>query len=170
MNHCCNSAAFCLDYDKYLDVCRTGIILYGLTPSKDLKLEQDFRPVMTLKSVVSLVKDIKAGTEVSYGRTFKAPHDMRIATVSAGYADGYPRVLSNKGYVLIGGKRAKIVGRVCMDQMCVDVTDIENVKMGDEVTLFGKGLAVEELALMSDTINYEIVCGISPRVPRIIIK
>lgn len=170
LSHCCNSAAFCLDYDKYLDVCRTGIILYGLTPSKDLKLEQDFRPVMTLKSVVSLVKDIKAGTEVSYGRTFKAPCDMRIATVSAGYADGYPRVLSNKGYVLIGGKRAKIVGRVCMDQMCVDVTDIENVKMGDEVTLFGKGLAVEELALMSDTINYEIVCGISPRVPRIIIK
>ncbi len=168
--HCCNSAAFCLDNDKHLDVCRTGIILYGLTPSKELTLKQDFRPVMTVKSVVSLVKEVKAGTLISYGRTFKAPRDMRIATVSAGYADGYPRKLSSKGYVLIGGKRANIVGRVCMDQMCVDISDIDGVKMGDEVTLFGKELAVEELATAADTINYEIVCGISSRVPRIIIK
>ena len=151
-------------------MCRAGIILYGLTPSADMDLKLDFKPVMTFKSVVSFVKEINAGTCVSYGRTFKAPHNMRIATVSAGYADGYPRALSNKGFVLIGGKRANIVGRVCMDQLCVDVTDIDGVKMGDEVTLFGSDLPVEELASLAGTINYEIVCGISPRVPRIIIK
>ena len=168
--HCSNSGAFCQDNDKQLDMCRAGIILYGLTPSADMDLKLDFKPVMTFKSVVSFVKEISADTCVSYGRTFKAPHNMRIATVSAGYADGYPRTLSNKGFVLIGGKRANIVGRVCMDQLCVDVTDIDGVKMGDEVTLFGSDLPVEELASLAGTINYEIVCGISPRVPRIIIK
>jgi alanine racemase len=95
---------------------------------------------------------------------------MRIATVSAGYADGYPRALSGKIYILIGGKKAPVIGRVCMDQMLVDVTDIPDVKMGDEVVLFGKDLSVDILAKLSNTINYEIVCGISPRVPRVIIK
>ncbi len=168
--HCCNSAAFCLDNDKHLDICRPGIILYGLTPSADLELKEDFIPVMTVKSVVSMVKTVCAGDTVSYGRTFKAEKDMKIATVTAGYADGYPRALSNKGYVIINGKRANIIGRVCMDQMCVDVSDIEDVNQGDEVILFGKELPVEVLADMCNTINYEIVCGISPRVPRIIIK
>ena len=92
---------------------------------------------------------------------------MRIATVSIGYGDGYPRLLSNKGYVIINGKKANIVGRVCMDQFSVDVTDIPDVKMGNEVILFGKELSVDVLAKLCDTINYEIVCGISPRVPRI---
>lgn len=165
--HCCNSAAFCLDSDKHFDMCRPGIILYGLTPSSDLKLKENFVPVMTVKSVVSMVKTIKKGDTVSYGRTFTAEKEMKIATVTAGYADGYPRLLSNKGYVLINGKRANIIGRVCMDQMSVDVSDIDNVKQGDEVILFGKTLPVEELADMCGTINYEIICGISPRVPRI---
>lgn len=165
--HCCNSAAFCLDSDKHFDMCRPGIILYGLTPSSDLKLKEAFVPVMTVKSVVSMVKTIKKGDTVSYGRTFTAEKEMKIATVTAGYADGYPRLLSNKGYVLINGKRANIIGRVCMDQMSVDVSDIEDVKQGDEVILFGKTLPVEELADMCGTINYEIICGISPRVPRI---
>lgn len=165
--HCCNSAAFCLDSDKHFDMCRPGIILYGLTPSSDLKLKENFVPVMTVKSVVSMVKTIKKGDTVSYGRTFTAEKEMKIATVTAGYADGYPRLLSNKGYVLINGKRANIIGRVCMDQMSVDVSDIEDVKQGDEVILFGKTLPVEELADMCGTINYEIICGISPRVPRI---
>ncbi|MCQ2477802.1 MAG: alanine racemase [Clostridia bacterium] len=165
--HCCNSAAFCLDNDKHLDMSRPGIILYGLKPSSDLKLTENFIPVMTLKSTVSMVKEIKKGETVSYGRTFTAQKRMKIATVAVGYADGYPRALSNKGYVLINGKKAYIVGRVCMDQMAVDVTNIENVKLGDEVILFGKDLRVEALADMSDTINYEIVCGISKRVPRI---
>lgn len=168
--HCCNSAAFCLDKQKHMDFCRPGIILYGLTPSPELKLPEDFIPVMTVKSVVSMVKDIKPGDTVNYGRTFRAEKPMRVATVTAGYADGYPRLLSNKGYVLINGKRAKIIGRICMDQMSVDVSNIDGVKQGDEVILFGKELPVEELALICGTINYEIVCGISPRVPRIIIK
>lgn len=168
--HCCNSAAFCLDSDKHFDMCRPGIILYGLTPSSDLKLKENFVPVMTVKSVVSMVKTIKKGDTVSYGRTFTAEKEMKIATVTAGYADGYPRLLSNKGYVLINGKRANIIGRVCMDQMSVDVSDIDNVKQGDEVILFGKTLPVEELADMCGTINYEIICGISPRVPRITVK
>lgn len=168
--HCCNSAAFCLDNDKHFDICRPGIILYGLTPASGLKLKEDFIPVMTVKSVVSMVKTVRKGDTVSYGRTFTAEKEMKIATVTAGYADGYPRLLSNKGYVLINGKKANIVGRICMDQMSVDVTSIESVKQGDEVILFGKELPVEELADMCGTINYEIICGISPRVPRIIIK
>ena len=125
---------------------------------------------MTLKSVVSSVKTITAGTPVSYGRTFTAKKDMKIATVAAGYADGYPRKLSNKGEVLIGGKKAKVVGRVCMDQMMIDVTGIENVNIGDEVVLFGKDLSVDEIARISDTINYEIICDISPRVPRVAVE
>lgn len=165
--HCCNSAALCLDSDKHLNMCRAGIVLYGLTPSSDLELPQDFKPVMSFKSVVSQVKNIRCGDTVSYGRTFKAQKDMTIATISAGYADGYYRLLSNKASVLINGKRAKIIGRVCMDQFCVDVSDIPDVKRGDEVVLFGDSLPVEELADMVGTINYELVCAVSSRVIRV---
>ena len=168
--HCCNSAGAILDNDKHLDMARIGISLYGLSPSSSLTLKEDLIPVLTLKSVVSLVKEISAGDTVSYGRTFKCEKPMKIATVTAGYADGYPRILSNQGYVYINGHRADIVGRVCMDQMCVDVTDIPDVKMGDEVLLFGKELKVDVLADLCGTINYEIICGISPRVPRVILK
>ncbi len=168
MRHCCNSAALCRDFNKHLDICRAGIILYGLTPSATLKTGLDFKPVMTVKSVVSQVKKIQAGNTVSYGRTFTAEHEMKIATVTAGYADGYPRLLSGKGSVIINGKRAPIIGRICMDQFTVDVSQIDGVKQGDEVLLFGKDLPVEEIARICGTINYEIVCGISPRVPRII--
>jgi len=165
--HCCNSAATCLDTDKHFDMCRAGITLYGLTPSADLDLKEGFIPVMTLKSVVSMVKTIRKGESVNYGRTFIAQKDTKIATVSVGYADGYPRLLSNKGYVLVKGKKAKIVGRVCMDQMSIDVSDIDDVKMGDEVVLFGKDLPVEEISNTIGTINYETVCDVSSRVPRI---
>lgn len=166
--HCCNSAATLSDNDKHLDMCRTGIILYGLTPDYDLNLKQNFIPVMSVKSVVSQVKAVDSDTTVSYGRTYKTSKKTKIATIACGYADGYPRLLSNKGYVMIAGKKAPIVGRVCMDQFAVDVTDMPQVKMGDEVILFGKELPVEELAHLAGTINYEIVCGISPRVKRII--
>ncbi|MBQ3547632.1 MAG: alanine racemase [Clostridia bacterium] len=168
--HCCNSAGTLLDNDKYLDMVRVGISLYGLSPSSNLTLNDDLTPVMDVKSVVSLVKEIGIGDTVSYGRTFKCEKPMKIATITAGYADGYPRLLSNQGYVYINGHRADIIGRVCMDQMCVDVTDIPNVKMGDEVLLFGKALKVDALADLCNTINYEIICGISPRVPRVILK
>lgn len=165
--HCCNSAAMCQDKEKHLNMCRAGIVIYGLTPSATLKLPQDFIPVMSFKSVVSQVKQINAGDTVSYGRTFKADQPMSVATVTAGYADGYPRLLSNKGYVLIHGKRANILGRICMDQFCVDVTDIPNVKRDDEVLLFGKELPVEQLAELTNTINYELICDVSSRVERI---
>ena len=164
--HCCNTAGFLGDSNKHLSMSRIGISLYGLNPSD--AFDEDLIPVMTLKSIVTYIKEINKGDTVSYGRTFTADKKMRIATICAGYADGYPRLLSNRGYVLIGGKRANILGRVCMDQMCVDVTDIPKVQMGDEVILFGKELSVDVLAKLTDTINYEIVCGISPRVPRII--
>ncbi|MBR5472453.1 MAG: alanine racemase [Clostridia bacterium] len=168
--HCSNSAALCQDTDKHLDMCRAGIVLYGLTPSSDLKLPQNFMPVMSFKSVVSQVKQINVGDTVSYGRTFEAEKAMAVATVSCGYADGYPRLLSNKGYVLINGQKADIIGRVCMDQFCVDVTNVPNVKRGDEVLLWGNNLPVEELANIIGTINYELVCGVSSRVKRIIKK
>lgn len=164
--HCDNSAALCRG--KYtLDAVRPGIILYGLTPDRAFDTNLNLKPVMSVKSVVSLVKTIKKGDTVSYGMTYKAEKDMKIATVAAGYADGYPRKLSNKGEVLIHGKRAKIIGRICMDQFMADVSNIDKVAIGDEVTLFGAGLSVDEIAEKCDTINYEIVCGIAPRVPRV---
>lgn len=168
--HCCNSAASCLDPQKHRDICRPGIILYGLTPADGLDLPCELIPVMTVKSVVSMVKEIDAGDTVNYGRTFKAEKNMRVATVTAGYADGYPRLLSNRGEVIIAGRRAPIIGRICMDQLSVDVSHIPGVQQGDEVILFGKELPVEELARLCGTINYEIVCGVSSRVPRVIIK
>ena len=168
--HCCNSAATLKDTDKHLNLVRPGIILYGLSPNTDLEPNPDLIPVMTLKSVVSMVKIIDKGDCVNYGRIYKAEKPTKIATVAAGYADGYPRLLSGKAHVLINGKRAPIVGRICMDQLSVDVSEIEDIKIGDEVILFGKELSVDGLAKICSTINYEIVCNISPRVPRIIKK
>lgn len=168
--HCCNSAALLLEKNKHLSFCRPGIILYGLKPDNNLVLEEELIPVMTLKSVVSMVKEIEKDTPVSYSRTFVSKEKMKVATVSIGYADGYPRLLSNKGEVVIKGQKAKIIGNVCMDQITVDVSHIENVNMGDEVTLFGKELSAEKLAQLCSTISYEIVCGVSKRVPRIAVK
>ena len=125
---------------------------------------------MQLKSVISHIKDVEEGEFISYGRTFITPHPMKIATVAIGYADGYSRSLSNKAYALVHGKKATVIGRVCMDQLMLDVTDIPNVCSGDVITLFGTDqdalLPVEILAEMSDSINYEIVCHIGRRVPR----
>ena len=170
MRHCCNSAATMLYPEMHLDAVRPGIILYGLTPSADIEPTLNLKPVMSFKSTVSMVKTLDIEQTVSYGRTYVAEKPIKIATVSVGYADGYPRVLSGKGSVLINGKKADIVGRVCMDQMCIDVTNIADVKEGDIVTLFGEGLPVEKLAKEAQTINYEIVCGLSKRVPRFLIK
>lgn len=168
--HCCNSAGLLSHKDKHSNACRPGIILYGLSPDKSMKFSEELIPAMTLKSVVSMVKEVDSDTFVSYGRTFKSDKKVRLATVSVGYADGYPRALSGKGKVLIGGKEATIVGRVCMDQLIVNIDGIDNVKIGDEVILFGKELPVDEIAELCNTINYEIICGISKRVPRITVK
>lgn len=167
--HCANSAGVILGGKVKLDLCRPGIILYGLSPSDEVTFDGLF-PVMSLKSVVSMVKTVNAGDYLGYSRTFRANKTMKIATVTAGYADGYPRLLSNVGEVILGGTRVPIVGKICMDQFMVDVSNIDNVEIGQEVLLFGPELPVDEIAKKSGTINYEIICGVSPRVPRVIIK
>lgn len=169
--HSANSGAILQHKDFAFNMVRAGIILYGLCPSEFLsKNSLDLKSAMQLHSHVAFVKEIKKGESVSYGRTFTAENDMKIATIPVGYADGYPRMLSGKGRVIIKGKYAPIVGRVCMDQFMVDVSHIENVKIGDSVILMGSdsGLCVtaDEIASLSQTINYEIVCGVSKRVPR----
>ena len=169
--HSANSAGISHISESYLDVVRAGIALYGLWPAADTPHNGlELKPSLSLYSRVVYIKDVEAGYPISYGGTYVTPSKRRIATVPIGYADGYPRALSDTGYVLIRGKKAPIVGRVCMDQMCVDITDIENVNIGDEVILFGKELPVEEIAELCSTINYEIVCGVSPRVPRIAVE
>ncbi len=167
MRHTNNSAALFTADDDGTNFCRPGIVLYGLTATGATTGEEKLIPVMTFKSVVSMVKKLDNGDTVSYGRTFTVSGPTKIATVTAGYGDGYPRALSNTGYVMIHGKQAKILGRVCMDQFMVDVSDIENVKRGDEVILFGKNPTATDIADICGTINYEIICGISKRVPRI---
>ncbi len=170
IKHCGNSAG-CLSLDlSETDAVRAGIILYGLSPDKNMKIPSGFRPAMKLVSVVSEVKTVEADTPISYGKTYITDRKRKIATVTAGYADGVPRLLSGKGEVLIRGRRAKITGRVCMDQFCIDVTDIDGVSMGDKVTIFGDTISVDEVAEHAQTINYEIICGISKRVPKVYVN
>ena len=171
--HCSNSGAI-IDYKNVrMDGVRAGIILYGLSPSEKLKGRLDLRPVMTIKSVVAMVKTVEAGTPVSYGSTFVAKKPMKIATVPIGYADGYSRSLGNRAFMTIHGKKAPIIGRVCMDQLMLDVTDIEEVRSGDEVTVIGDGsdgsLTFDDIAALTGTINYEVVCLVGKRVPRVYI-
>ena len=171
IHHVSNSAGIIRLREANKDMVRAGITVYGLMPSADVETDiVPLKPVMSLVSHISYVKDIEAGDEVSYGGTFKAEKTMRVATIPVGYADGYPRMLSGKGYVLIKGRKAPILGRVCMDQFMVDVTDIEGAKRGDEVVLLGKQgderITAEELGDISGRFNYELVCDISKRVPR----
>ena len=171
LRHCSNSAAV-LDYsDAQLDMVRPGIILYGLNPSSAVKEPLDLRPAMQLKSIVSMLKTVEPQTSISYGRRFTTKQRTIVATVPIGYADGYPRHLYHRASVLVRGQRAKIIGRVCMDQLMVNVTDIPEVREGDIVTLFGYDgeafLPVDELAGYNHTISYELVCLLSKRVPRI---
>ncbi len=166
----CNSAALTEDeFTNKYDRIRFGIGLYGINPSNETKRVLDLKPAMSLYTRVTYVKTIDEGVGVSYGRSFISKKKTRVATLSIGYADGYPRLLSNKASVLIEGKEAKIIGRICMDQMMIDVTDIENVKVGSIATLIGKTppVSAETLAEMIGTIPYEILCSVSRRVPRI---
>lgn len=169
--HCSNSAGIIDIPEANMDLVRAGIAIYGIYPSDEVgRTRVELHPAMELKAQVTFVKWIKEGTPVSYGGTFVAPKRMKVATVPAGYGDGYPRSLSGKGYVLIRGKKAPILGRVCMDQFMVDVTDIENVEFGTPVTLLGKdgeqSISVDELAALADRFNYEFICDINKRVPR----
>lgn len=171
--HCANSAAILCMEDTDYDIVRAGIILYGMMPSDEVDAgDVKLTPAMEIKSRVTYVKEVPAGTPISYGGTYVTDRVSRIATVSIGYADGYPRSLSNKGIVLICGQRCPVVGRVCMDQMMVDVTDLElAVQPGTEVTIVGHDgdeyISMEEFAELSGRINYEAVCDIGKRVPRI---
>ena len=175
VRHCSNSAGIIRVPEANLNVVRAGITIYGIYPSEEVERDiVKLTPAMELKSHVSYVKNVERGTAVSYGGTFVTERFTRMATIPVGYADGYPRQLSNKGWVLIRGKKAPILGRVCMDQFMVDVTDIPEVKAGDEVTLMGRDgeefISVETLGDLSGRFSYEFVCGISKRVPRVYIK
>ena len=173
-----NNSAGILEFDKYYDMAREGIILYGLYPSKEVEEELGerfkLRPAMELITHISHIKELEANRGISYGFTYVTDHKMRVATIPVGYADGYPRALSNKGEVLIHGKRCRILGRVCMDQMMVDISDVPEAKIEDKVVLVGKDqnefIPVEELADAAYSFNYEFVCGIARRVPRVYFK
>lgn len=167
--HIKNSAGGAYGFGEGSTLARLGIIMYGLYPDPAKPLPFEPKPVMTWKAVVSQVKWIDAGTAVSYGRTFVSDRRMKLATITAGYADGYPRALSNKGEVIIGGKRCRICGRVCMDQFMCDVTDLPDIRPGDEAILMDAEMNADRLAALTGTIGYEITCGISPRVPRVLI-
>lgn len=171
--HFMNSAATCYRNSSRSTLSRAGIILYGLHPDISLEIPDGLKPIMEVKAVISQVKTVRAGACISYGRTFTADKEMRIATVTVGYADGYSRLLSSKGEMLVHGKRCKIVGRVCMDQLMIDVSDVPEAQSGDIVTLIGRDgddiITADDLAAMYGTIGYEVVCGISKRVPRIYI-
>lgn len=146
---------------------RPGIMLYGLYPSDEMDRDAfPLSPVMSVKTHIAFVKTVPAGTPVSYGGTYITERESRIATIPVGYADGYPRHMSNKGWVIIAGKKAPIRGRVCMDQFMVDVTDIPEAEYGSEATLLGEGISADEIAAICDTIHYEIVCQLTARVPR----
>ncbi len=169
--HCCNSAGMIAHPETRMDIVRPGIILYGAQPSSQVTLP-GLKPAFKLKTVVTMVKPLAKGESVSYGRIFTAPHDMQVATLAVGYADGYPRLLSDTGVVDIEGKAAPILGRVCMDQMVVDVTHNPAARQGSIATLFGGGAAdtVEQMAEKCGTVNYEILCNIGRRVQRVYIE
>lgn len=175
VKHCSNSAGIVELPGANMDLVRAGIILYGLWPSGQVKKDiVRLTPALSLYSRIVYVKEIKKGTPVSYGGTFTAPGDMRIATVPVGYGDGYPRGLSGKGYVLLHGKKAPILGRVCMDQFMIDVTDITAARQGDQVTLIGRDgqerITMEILGELSGRFNYELACNLGKRIPRVYFK
>lgn len=175
VKHVCNSAGILQYPEMHLDIVRPGIILYGLYPSREVAGKIDLRPAMTLKANVIFVKDVDKDTYVSYGRTFRTDRKSRIATIPIGYADGYTRLMSNKGRMLVNGEYAPVIGRICMDQCMLDVTDLKHdVHVGDEVVIFGRQngscISVDEIADQVGTINYELVCIIGKRIPRVYLK
>jgi len=170
-----NSAAIMELPDTHYDAVRPGIILYGYYPSNEVNRSQlSIKPVMTLKANIVHIKVLEKGQYISYGRKFKTERKSIIATLPIGYADGYSRMLSGKAKVIVNGKFAPVVGTICMDQCMIDVTDVEDVKIGDEVILMGScgniKFDAEDIAEILGTISYEVICMISKRVPRVYIK
>lgn len=175
VKHCSNSAGIIELKEANMDMVRAGISLYGLWPSDEVRRDIiSLKPVLSLKSHVVYIKQVDEGVPISYGGTYVTTKAARIATIPIGYGDGYPRGLSNKGYVLIHGKKAPILGRVCMDQFMVNIDDIPQTKEGDEVTLIGQDgqeqITMEELGDLSGRFNYELACCLSKRIPRVYIK
>ena len=172
IRHCANSAAI-FDYPAYhLDMVRAGIVLYGLSPSERIRNLPDLRPVMSLRSVISHIKTVEVGESISYGRTYTATETRQIATVPIGYADGFSRESGRSGYQLcVNGLSAPIVGRVCMDQLMLDVTGID-CHIGDEILVFGDTppFTADRVAALNRTINYEVVCDVGKRVPRVFLQ
>ena len=172
LKHCSNSAGIIAFPEANLNLVRAGISIYGMYPSDEVdRTRLALRPVMELKSAVSYVKEMRPGQKISYGGTYTVERPMRVATIPVGYGDGYPRGLSGRGCVLICGRRAPILGRICMDQFMVDVTDIPEAEVDTEVTLIGRDggeeLRVEDLSKLSGRFHYELVCDIGKRVPRV---
>jgi alanine racemase len=170
--HAANSGALLHLPEARLDLVRPGIMLYGYHPrGRPQVADPGLRPALRLRTAISQVQAVARGESVSYGRTFVAPRDLRVATLPAGYADGVGRLLSNRGQVLVRGRRVPIVGRVCMDMTMVDVTDVPDVRVGDEAVLIGRQgseeISADEVAELQGTISYEVLCGIGPRVPRV---
>ena len=170
LRHCCNSGATLLYPEYAMDLVRPGIITYGVNPSADTDGILDLQPVLRLYTTVSQIRDVPAGVDVSYGRTYTTPSPRRLAVLAIGYADGLSRRLSGQASFLIRGKKAPVVGRICMDLCMLDVTDIPDVQVGDEVTVIGTGMPCESMADQLDTISYEILCGINKRIPRIYLQ
>lgn len=175
LKHCSNSAGIVELPDANMDLVRAGITLYGLWPSDQVSRDiVPLQPVLSLKSHIVYIKEVEAGVPVSYGGTYVTPKRMRVATIPVGYGDGYPRGLSNKGYVLIRGRKAPILGRVCMDQFMVSVEGIPEAEEGDEVTLIGTDgelqITMEELGSLSGRFNYELACDLGKRIPRVYMK
>lgn len=158
-----------------MSVVRAGISLYGMWPSDEVQKENmDLKPVLSLKSRIIFLKELEPGRVISYGASYKTSRRQRIATIPVGYGDGYPRNLSNRGYVLIHGKKAPICGRICMDQFMVDVTDIPEAEEGDVVVLVGRDgaeqISMEEIGELSGRFHYEFACDLGKRVPRVYVK
>lgn len=168
LRHCCNSAATILYPEMQLDMVRPGLILYGLSPCSEVSAMVRLSPVMQMETVVSMVKELPEGSSVSYGRTYVTGRKTKIATVPVGYADGLRRSLSGSMSMSVNGVPAPVIGRICMDQCMLDVTDVDGVSEGMTVTVFGKGgISVDAMAGKCSTISYELLCGINKRVPRV---
>ena len=169
IKHICNSAGIMMYPDYHLDMVRPGVILYGMYPSDEVdKTKLDLKYVMSLKSIITYVKEIESGRGVSYGKEYIADGVARIATVPIGYADGYSRLLANKAKIVVGEKLFPIAGRICMDQCMIDVSCVNNIKRGDEALIFGDGaVTADDIAAWLGTINYEVTCMLGHRVPRV---
>lgn len=172
IKHICNSAGIMMYPDMHLDMVRPGIILYGMYPSDEVDQSRlNLRPAMTLKSTVTHVKEVEAGRGVSYGREYITDKKIKIATVPIGYADGYLRKIARGGKMIVNGVKVPIIGRICMDQCMIDVTNVHNIDKGDEVIIFSdEGVTIDDLAMWLETINYEVSCVIGKRIPRIYTK